>query len=57
MYATPNDGSSIANIARYITIRNKQVKQLCKKSEFLQELNDKWMILGLTLLLQSMVYY
>jgi hypothetical protein len=46
MFATPHNGSGIANVAQYITIRNKQVKQLCKNSDFLQELNDKWMKMG-----------
>src|SRR6185436_20973670 len=46
MYATPNNGSGLANAAKYVTIRNRQVRQLCRKAEFLQELNEKWMQLG-----------
>ncbi|WP_153799688.1 esterase/lipase family protein [Foetidibacter luteolus] len=46
MYATPNNGSGLANAAKYLTIRNRQVRQLCRKAEFLQELNEKWMQLG-----------
>jgi predicted alpha/beta hydrolase family esterase len=46
MYATPHLGSSLANIAKYITIRNNQVKQLARNSDFLGELNDKWISTG-----------
>ncbi|HLK30741.1 MAG TPA: hypothetical protein VKT28_19345 [Puia sp.] len=46
MYATPHNGASIANVAKYITIRNRQVRQLSKNSDFIQELNDKWMKMG-----------
>jgi predicted alpha/beta hydrolase family esterase len=46
MYATPHNGSGIANVAKYITIRNAQVRQLAKKSDFLESLNDHWMKTG-----------
>lgn len=43
LYAVPNDGSSLAAISRKLSIwDNAHVKQLCKKSEFLENLRVDW---------------
>ncbi len=42
LYATPNKGSDLANIYKTISIGNIVVSQMCKKSKFLENLNDDW---------------
>jgi pimeloyl-ACP methyl ester carboxylesterase len=43
LYAVPNDGSSLAAISRELSIwSNGHVKQLCKRSEFVENLRMDW---------------
>lgn len=43
LYAVPNDGSALAAISRELSIgANGHVKQLCRKSEFLENLRIDW---------------
>ncbi|CAG5006601.1 hypothetical protein DYBT9275_03860 [Dyadobacter sp. CECT 9275] len=46
MYATPHNGANLANLVKHITIRNKQIIQLARKSDFLDSLNENWMKTG-----------
>lgn len=41
-YATPHRGAGLANMAHVISWRHGQLRQLCRNSDFLQELNDTW---------------
>ncbi|MGE5478142.1 MAG: esterase/lipase family protein [Bacteroidales bacterium] len=41
-YATPHDGSMLADIGGVISFRHNQLKQLCRNSEFLEQLNLDW---------------
>jgi pimeloyl-ACP methyl ester carboxylesterase len=41
-YATPHRGAALANLAGAISWRHGQLRQLCRNSDFLQELNDTW---------------
>lgn len=40
-YAVPNDGSGLADISSFISW-NRQLKQLCRDSEFITKLNHQW---------------
>lgn len=43
LYAVPNDGSSLAAVSRELSFGdNAHLKQLCKKSEFLESLRTDW---------------
>lgn len=42
LYAVPNDGAGLANLARHATFRDPQIRQLCKDSDFLEGLNREW---------------
>jgi predicted alpha/beta hydrolase family esterase len=42
LFATPNKGSDLANLAGIIDWRLPQIKQLCKNSEFINTLNREW---------------
>ncbi|WP_319584735.1 hypothetical protein [uncultured Pseudodesulfovibrio sp.] len=41
-YATPHSGSQLASIAKYVSFMNRHLKQLCKKSDFVDLLNREW---------------
>ncbi|QUM84610.1 DEAD/DEAH box helicase family protein [Moritella sp. 28] len=47
MYASPNNGASLATISKLISFRHRHVKQLCKKSDFLKTLNESWELLDI----------
>lgn len=42
LLAVPNLGSALAPIARHISWRHNQLRQLCRDSEFIEELNTDW---------------
>jgi CheY-like chemotaxis protein/predicted alpha/beta hydrolase family esterase len=42
LYATPNEGSDLANLAKSISIWQTQLKQLTPSSDFLDSLNNDW---------------
>jgi len=46
-FDVPHDGSGLANIGKYISLRNRHLKQLCRDSSELDELNDQWIESGL----------
>ena len=41
-FGTPHRGSALAGIADLISFNHRQLKQLCRNSEFLTELNTNW---------------
>lgn len=41
-FDVPHDGSSFANIGKYISFRNQHLRSLCRDSSELDELNDQW---------------
>ena len=41
-FATPHNGSSLANIGSLIRFKHNQLRQLCRNSEFLEILNKEW---------------
>jgi len=42
LFATPNAGASLAKVGSAIPWSSWQLKQLCGRSDFLEELNDLW---------------
>lgn len=48
LYAVPNCGSGLANVAEHISWRHGQLAQLARKSDFLDDLNRNWAALGLS---------
>jgi triacylglycerol esterase/lipase EstA (alpha/beta hydrolase family) len=42
LLSTPNQGSDLAKIAKWILFFNKIARQLCKNSDFLDDLNIEW---------------
>ena len=42
LYAVPNDGAGLASIAKIISWRHPQLRQLCKDSDFIDTLNNTW---------------
>lgn len=46
LYGTPNSGAGLALVASRISWRHNQLKQLCRDSDLLQDLNADWDILG-----------
>lgn len=43
LYATPNNGSKLATIAKGLKIANKQIKMISRDSVFFKELDKDWM--------------
>ncbi len=41
-YAVPQLGAMLANIGNLVSWKHRQLKQLCKESDFLDVLNDQW---------------
>ena len=41
-FDVPHDGSGFANVAKYISFRNRHLKSLCRDSSELDDLNDQW---------------
>jgi pimeloyl-ACP methyl ester carboxylesterase len=41
-YATPQEGSGLANIGNKFSIGHRHLKQICKNSEFLEDFNLMW---------------
>ncbi len=42
LYGTPHDGSGLAKVAKHISWFQTQLRQLCRRSEFLNTLNKDW---------------
>lgn len=42
LYAVPNNGAQLASVANQISWRNNQLRQLCKDSDMLRDLNEDW---------------
>ncbi len=42
LYAVPHSGSGLANISSFVSFYHRHIKQLCKESDFLDNLNDQW---------------
>lgn len=42
LYATPNHGAALARVGRLLSWHHFQLKQLCKNSDFINNLNDRW---------------
>lgn len=42
LYATPNNGASLAHVGRLLSWRHYQIKQLCKDSDIIEFLNTDW---------------
>lgn len=42
MYATPNNGADLASVGKYLSLRNRHLKQMCKDSDFIEFLNEDW---------------
>lgn len=41
-FDVPHDGSGYANVAKYISFRNRHLRSLCRDSSELDDLNDQW---------------
>ncbi|QOJ24392.1 MAG: hypothetical protein HRU78_12690 [Gammaproteobacteria bacterium] len=41
-FDVPHDGSGFANVAKYISCRNRHLRSLCRDSSELDDLNDQW---------------
>lgn len=41
-YSVPHNGAMLATIAKYFSIFNLQIRQLCKDSYFIEHLNQEW---------------
>lgn len=41
-FDVPHDGSGFANVGKYIAFRNKHLRDLCRDSSELDDLNDQW---------------
>lgn len=48
MFAVPNNGAALAQIANLIPWRYRQLRQICKESYFLDALNSDWETLHVT---------
>ncbi|MBI3820515.1 MAG: HAD family hydrolase [Planctomycetes bacterium] len=46
LYAVPNDGSGLAEAAGHVSWTHNQLRQLCKDSDFLVDLNNDWVLAG-----------
>ena len=53
LFAVPNTGDGLADIAKLISWRNNQLRQLCKYSDFLSDLNEDWFNLGANTLVKT----
>jgi len=42
LYAVPNNGASLAGVARYVTCWNPHVRQLARDSDLIERLNQNW---------------
>lgn len=42
LFAVPHNGAALASIADDISWQHRQLKQLCRNSEFVEELNQDW---------------
>lgn len=42
LYATPNNGTELAKLGKFISWRNYPIKQMCKNSDFIESLNEDW---------------
>jgi triacylglycerol esterase/lipase EstA (alpha/beta hydrolase family) len=42
LYAVPNQGAGLARVGEMISWRHSQLRQLCRESDFLEELNREW---------------
>ncbi len=45
LYATPNNGSELANIGKLVSWWQPQIKQACNDSDFITTLNKLWLLL------------
>jgi len=46
-FATPHNGASLANIGSTIPFSSYQLRQLCRNSEFIDNLNEMWVSLNI----------
>ena len=44
-YSVPNNGSGLAEVARYISFKHNQLRQLCRDSDLLRGLAEDWRLL------------
>jgi len=42
LYAVPNEGAGLAKVASNISWRHNQLRQLCKDSDLIRDLNEDW---------------
>jgi hypothetical protein len=42
LYAVPNNGASLAGVARLVSWRHRQIAQLCRSSDLVEFLNEDW---------------
>jgi hypothetical protein len=42
LFAVPNNGAGLASIARFLSWRQNQIKQLCKEADIIEFLNEDW---------------
>ncbi len=47
LYAVPNDGSGLASVAKYVHWWHRQLRQLCRDSDLIDNLNNTWSSLEL----------
>lgn len=47
LYAVPNNGAGLAEVAHHISRRHHQLRQLCRNSDFIIDLNNAWEKLGM----------
>ena len=42
LFAVPNNGAQLASIGKFVPWSNRQIAQLCKTSDFIEFVNDRW---------------
>ncbi len=46
LFAVPNNGAQLANLAAVVPFKSRQMRQLARNSDFITELNESWARLG-----------
>ena len=47
LYAVPNDGAGLAKVASYVSWRHNQLRQLCRDSDLIRDLDYDWGTTGI----------
>jgi pimeloyl-ACP methyl ester carboxylesterase len=47
LFAVPNNGAELAGVGKYISWQHRQMQQLCRNSDVIEQLNRDWFTMGL----------